>query len=83
MDPSPLGDVTFGLWKEIPAYFPYVVLDEFLLMPDHLHGIIEIDKPTDNDSGRGEINRSSTDVGMTAKTGGITGNKNPMLHQNL
>ena len=27
-------------WTEIPQHFPSVSLDEFLVMPDHLHGIL-------------------------------------------
>ena len=31
-------------WLEIPKHFPFVVLDEFVIMPNHIHGIIIIDK---------------------------------------
>ncbi|MGR3302436.1 MAG: transposase [Candidatus Scalindua sp.] len=29
-------------WLEIPEHFPHVVLDEFIIMPNHIHGIIII-----------------------------------------
>ncbi len=29
-------------WKEIPLHHPYVILHTFIIMPDHVHGIIEI-----------------------------------------
>jgi len=29
-------------WREIPAHFPHVVLDQFVVMPNHVHGIIII-----------------------------------------
>lgn len=29
-------------WLEIPFHYPNVCLHEFILMPDHMHGIIEI-----------------------------------------
>lgn len=29
-------------WLEIPKHFPMVVLDAFVIMPDHIHGIIHI-----------------------------------------
>jgi putative transposase len=29
-------------WNEIPAHFPHVALDEFVVMPNHVHGIIVI-----------------------------------------
>jgi len=40
---SPLGHVTKDCWLMIPAHFPFVDLDEFIVMPNHLHGIICID----------------------------------------
>ncbi len=30
-------------WREIPAHFPFAVLDEYVVMPDHLHGIIIVE----------------------------------------
>ncbi|BAY25258.1 hypothetical protein NIES2100_50640 [Calothrix sp. NIES-2100] len=39
------GAIAFRLWLEIPDHFPNVELDEFIIMPNHLHGIIVI---TDN-----------------------------------
>jgi putative transposase len=41
---SRIGEVATEYWKEIPRHFPFVVLDEFVVMPDHLHGILEINK---------------------------------------
>ena len=33
-------------WRRIPCHFPHVRLDEFVVMPNHVHGIIWIvDKP--------------------------------------
>lgn len=39
---SDLGKIAQQYWQEIPNHFPNVILDEFIIMPDHLHGIIEI-----------------------------------------
>ncbi len=30
-------------WREIPTHFPRVQLDEFVVMPNHVHGIINIE----------------------------------------
>ena len=32
-------------WLEIPSHFQFVTLDEFIVMPNHIHGIITINKP--------------------------------------
>ncbi|MBW4641900.1 MAG: transposase [Goleter apudmare HA4340-LM2] len=42
------GAIAFRLWLQIPDHFPNVELDEFIIMPNHIHGIIVItDKLTD------------------------------------
>ena len=37
---SKIGQVIFDCWQNIPEKFSYVKLDEFTLMPNHLHGIL-------------------------------------------
>ena len=37
---SPLGEVVKNAWLNLATYHPRVSLDEFCVMPDHLHGII-------------------------------------------
>jgi putative transposase len=37
------GEISRKFWMEIPEHFPFVELDEFIIMPDHMHGIIIID----------------------------------------
>ena len=39
---TPLGTVVMECWKEIPKHFPFVELDTFCIMPNHIHGIIVI-----------------------------------------
>ena len=123
------GKIADWLWREIPAQFNYACLDEYIVMPNHIHGIIQIDKPDaksdahtkkcnprknnigeggdrDNDTddatligreammgSRDAINRVSTVDGTanvpnpndpnTKNFGGVTGNFNPMLQDNL
>ena len=36
------GIITKSCWNEIPTHFPNIVLHEFTIMPNHIHGIIEI-----------------------------------------
>ena len=36
------GKIAQKCWLEIPEHFPNVDLDEFIVMPNHVHGIIEI-----------------------------------------
>jgi len=41
-------------WKDIPAHFPHIELDEFVVMPNHVHGIIALH------DGRGTACRAPT-----------------------
>ena len=41
------GIVADKCWMEIPTHFPDVVLHEYVIMPNHIHGIIEIKKSMD------------------------------------
>ena len=40
---SEIGKMTDRYWLEIPRHFPFVELDEYIIMPNHVHGIIVID----------------------------------------
>ncbi len=39
-----IGMIASQYWTEIPVHFPFVELDEFIIMPDHLHGILLFNK---------------------------------------
>lgn len=36
------GKIAAKCWQDIPAHFPMATLHEYEVMPDHIHGIIEI-----------------------------------------
>jgi len=40
---SKIGKTAEKFWQEITAHFPDVKLDEFIIMPNHIHGIIIIE----------------------------------------
>jgi REP element-mobilizing transposase RayT len=39
-----IGNITKRNWENISTYFPFVSLGPYIIMPNHLHGIIKIDK---------------------------------------
>ncbi len=41
---SNIGKIAEDCWRGIPDHFPFVKLDEFVIMPNHVHGIIFIEK---------------------------------------
>ena len=40
---SEIGKIASQYWHEIPAHFSHVKLDEFIIMPNHIHGLIILD----------------------------------------
>ena len=36
------GRVAEQCWCDIPVYFPHVALDAFIIMPNHIHGVLVI-----------------------------------------
>ncbi|MBN8705333.1 MAG: transposase [Bacteroidetes bacterium] len=84
---SEMGEIVKRFWQEIPNQFSYVKLDEFVVMPNHFHGIVIIDQ-----NRRDAINRVSTadaisinriSTAVNENTGGFAGDKNPMVNENL
>jgi len=39
------GQLAEKYWLEIPMHFPFIELGNFVVMPNHTHGILIIDKP--------------------------------------
>jgi REP element-mobilizing transposase RayT len=48
MQLSEIGQLAEKFWLSIPEHFPFVKLDVFVVMPNHIHGMLMIDKPNDN-----------------------------------
>jgi REP element-mobilizing transposase RayT len=44
MNLNDAGNISDNCWLEIPNHFPNVVLHEHIVMPNHVHGIIELIK---------------------------------------
>ncbi len=61
---SEIGQIADKYWNEIPVHFPHVNLDAFQIMPDHIHGIIQITTVETTESGV-SILTGTTDQGFT------------------
>ena len=42
--PTALGQRVISGWESIPHFAPFATLDAFVLMPDHVHGLLLFDK---------------------------------------
>ena len=47
-----LGRLVEDAWQRLEARYPYVILDEYVVMPNHLHGVIVITDVGHNPLGR-------------------------------
>ena len=115
MQLNELGKLARDLWQEITNQFPYVELGNFVIMPNHMHGILIINKsvsvetrfiasPPENANTNSPLNNNDIDpqlnnnidpriidnenvetrlIASVLRKGGIAGDKNPMLNENI
>ncbi|MFH1441281.1 MAG: transposase [Candidatus Omnitrophota bacterium] len=93
---SEIGGMADKLWNEIPRYFQFAKIDNYIVMPNHIHGILAINRrdAINRDAigrdaigrdaiGRDAIGRDAINRVSTLKCGGITGRHNPMNANSL
>ena len=73
---SSLIDIIHAQWVELPETFPNIYLDEFTIMPNHVHGIIFIERrglihQTPNVS-KGVINHAPTPQWRLMRNANVT-----------
>lgn len=89
--PTPLGTIAASIWYEIPKLYPFIELGEFVVMPNHIHGILIIDQSLSSSltemrliaSPLSSSPLSSSPLSQNEKKGGFAGDKNPMFHQSI
>lgn len=75
---SKLGQLVSGRWADIARRSPFAKPHDYILMPDHLHGIVEISEATDaiepaDDSRRfGPLQHRSVGVVVNLLKGDVT-----------
>ena len=75
---NPMGIIVEQLILKIKNQFDNVRIVEYIIMPNHVHFILKISKPTDNHV-ETRLIASLQNENINPINGGITGNKNPML----
>ena len=95
--PTELGQRVLTGWASIPEFAPFVMLDAFVLMPDHVHGILLFDKnepvgppkPYENHFGPQRQNLASvlrgfkSGVTTFARVQGLAFNWQPRFHDRV
>lgn len=49
MQLSAVGKIAQQFWAEIPNHFAHTYIDAYVIMPNHVHGIVVIDRPHQDD----------------------------------
>lgn len=85
-----LGALAERYWLEIRTQFPYVEFGNFQIMPNHMHGILIIDKSvwaqfiaSNLDDADSCETRLISSVPQEDGIGGFAGENNPMLADNI
>ena len=60
MQLNEIGKIADQFWAEIPDHFPAIKLGEYIIMPDHMHGILILE--------RSDISDDDTDVAYNVST---------------
>jgi len=50
MELSEIGQIAHQYWQDITIHFPFAILDESVIMPNHVHGIVIIEKNNNTNS---------------------------------
>jgi REP element-mobilizing transposase RayT len=69
------GRVVGYYWGRMPRHFPHVELDAWVVMPNHVHGIIVI---TDRPTGRGEASLTTRSLPESAPPGPVSSPAKPV-----
>lgn len=56
---SPMGKIAVQCWQDIPQHFPTIEIDLFVVMPNHVHGLVVINENSVPSVGTRYISSSS------------------------
>ena len=63
LQPTIIGNIANQYWAEIQNHFPFVELDEYIVMPNHVHGILFINRPEYNEWNPNKFGPQSKNLG--------------------
>jgi putative transposase len=57
-----IGLIADEFWRLIPKHYPFVIPDEYIIMPNHIHGIVAISKENYTDWSPGKMGLQSQNL---------------------
>ncbi len=78
------GNVAQQCWLEIPQHFEHVELDAFVVMPNHVHGIIIINNNNDVEkiAAKNELMKNDANIGEAKNYKNVGAKNFSPLHEN-
>ena len=67
LDKTAIALYTEECWKLIPSRYPFIILDSFVIMPDHIHGILIINKKNKRDNCTNAFGSQSNNLGAVIR----------------
>lgn len=67
LQPTEIGKIAFDFWQEIPKHYPFVILEEFVIMPNHIHGILFFNLPEKTDWNPNKFGSQSQNLGAVVR----------------
>lgn len=80
--PTPEGEIAQQCWLEMFEHFDTAKMGEFVIMPNHMHGIVLIDDPEQKAAQYKQIKNAALEDDeylLLPPRGGVTGDRNVML----
>lgn len=62
-----IGQIAFDFWQEIPKHYPFVELDEFVIMPNHVHGILFFNRSEKSEWNENKFGSQSQNLGAVIR----------------
>src|SRR3989304_1368989 len=69
LEAEEVKEIVRSAWNSLPARFPHVMLDEFVMMPNHIHGIIILSPMAEAPAGKGAASRGAASSAPTVGRG--------------
>ncbi|MBU6158965.1 MAG: transposase [Bacteroidetes bacterium] len=62
-----IGQISEDYWQRIPMHYPFVEVDEFIIMPNHIHGILFFNLPEKKDWIFNQFGKQSQNLGSVIR----------------
>ena len=67
LQPTIIGQTAINYWNAIPTHYPFVEMDEFVVMPNHIHGILFFNRPEKTDWQPNQFGAQSQNLGAVIR----------------